>query len=61
MIGRHLHNRSLHLLSVATKHVSPFNVEGVVSRSAKRIEVTSRAGALTYDLSNAANRKEKPW
>jgi hypothetical protein len=39
--------------------VSPLNDEGAVSRAATRIEVTSRAGALTYDLSNAANRKGK--
>jgi hypothetical protein len=41
--------------------MTPVNVEGAVSRPTKRIEVTSRAGGLTYDLSNAANRKEKPW
>jgi hypothetical protein len=40
--------------------VSPFNVEGAVTRSAKRIEVTSRLSALTHDLSIAADRKEKP-
>jgi hypothetical protein len=34
------------------------NDEGAVSRSAKGIEVTSRARAVTFDLSNEANRME---
>jgi hypothetical protein len=60
MLGRQLHNRYVNLLS-RWGNMSPLNVEGAVSRPAKRIEVTSRAGGLTYDLSNATNGKEKPW